>query len=428
MPCPHCGHAALSHAGNHLVLPPGEMLQNRYLIGRTLGAGGFGITYLAKDLRNNTLCAVKEYLPAMLAVRKQGARQVFPSSMNNEENYAHGLAMFRREAQMLQSFTGNTSIVQVYNYFEENGTAYFVMEYLDGVNLKVLMRSMGGRVPLDLGAEVLHTIAHILDGVHKKGLLHRDVSPENIFLTKDGHIKLIDFGATRFYVGERSQSLSVILKPGFAPPEQYASHGNQGPWTDLYALCATFYYAVTGMAIPDAPDRLAGESAVPLAVAIPKIWPNLAAAVESGLQLDYRMRPQSMTEFCSTIDATAAASVAASRQVSVPNKESLQGIPYIQSVRGGLAQDKWTIPKNMRMSIGRAAELCNIVVDFPNVSRIHCTIQYDDKKRLFYLTDQSTNGTLTQAGRLGKGQTQALQPGDYFYITVQENMFKVGLE
>lgn len=430
--CPHCGYMALSQAGNHLLLPPGLMLQNRYLIGRTLGAGGFGITYLVKDTQSGQLCAVKEYLPAMLAVRDAATKSVYPSSTDNQETFLHGLNVFRREAQVLRTFAGNPSIVQVYDAFEANGTAYFAMEYLDGVNLKALMRSMGGKVPMELATEVLQNIAAILEGVHQQGLLHRDVSPENIFITKQGHTKLIDFGATRFFVGERSQSLSVILKPGFAPPEQYSSRGNQGPWTDLYALCATFYNAVTGQAVPDAPDRLGGEAVPPLTLLVPGLPQRMSAAVERGLALDYRVRQQSMAEFGQSLHGASGAQSQPGPPVGAPvavnDPARLQGTPYVQAVRQGRPQDKWLIPKNIRMSIGRSAEQCNIVIDEANVSRVHCTVQYDDKAGVFYLTDQSTNGTLAPGGKLSKGQSAALGPGDIFYITTRENAMKVGLE
>lgn len=336
-----------------------------------------------KDGQNGQLRAVKEYLPAMLAVRDAATRSVYPSSIDNEETFLHGLSVFKREAQVLRSFAGNPSIVQVYDFFEENGTAYFVMEYLDGVNLKALMRSMGGRVPPDMAAEILQNIARILEGVHGQGLLHRDVSPENIFVTKQGNTKLIDFGATRFFVGERSQSLSVILKPGFAPPEQYSSHGNQGPWTDLYALCATYFNVVSGQGLPDAPDRLGGEEVPPLTLMVPGIDPALAAAVEKGLSLDYRVRQQSMGEFLQEVGSPAIPAPAVGH-IDIKDPGKLLGNPYIQALRKGGGGDKWLIPKNMPMSIGRAAEQCNIVIDSPNVSRVHCTIQYDDKRRVFY--------------------------------------------
>lgn len=431
--CPHCGYLAISQAGNHLILAPGTLLRGRYLLGRTLGAGGFGITYLARDNTGGTLCAIKEYLPNLLAVRNADTQDVYPSSTSNRETFEHGLKVFQREAQVLRQFAGNGSIVQVYDYFEQNGTAYFVMEYLDGVTLKALMRSMGGQVPLGLASEVLQEVAATLEKVHGQGLLHRDVSPENIFVTKNGEIKLIDFGATRFFVGERSQSLSVILKPGFAPPEQYSSKGNQGPWTDLYALCATFLNALTGQSLPDAPDRLAGAGLPRVAGAAPGIYPPLAAAVEQGLSLDWRQRPQSMAAFLQQANGGQAAAPAGTpppipQHQAAQNPEQLRGTPFVQVMRGGLAGDKWIIPKNMAMSIGRSSEQCNIVLEYPNVSRVHCTVEYNEKSGCFYLIDLSTNGTLTEAGRIEKNRPHPLRAGETFYISTREYAMKVGLE
>jgi len=428
--CGYCGYNALSQADSHQLLPPGVVLKGRYLVGRTLGAGGFGITYLVKDITTRKLCAVKEYLPTVLAVRDATSGNIRPSSTDNEDTFRHGLSMFHREAQMLRKFAGNPSIVQVYDDFEANGTAYFVMEYLDGVTLKTLMRSMGGRLPVDLAVEVLQNMTTILAEVHKQGMLHRDISPDNIFVTKSGDTKLIDFGATRFYVGERSQSLSVILKPGFAPPEQYSSRGKQGPWTDLYALCATFYNTCTGTNVPDAPDRLAGETIAPLSMVVPGVPPQLAAAIERGLSLDWRMRQQGMEELYQSIHAgPAGQSLPVQPQQShISEQISIHGAPFIQIIRGGQPQDKWLIPKNIKVSIGRSPQQCNIVADMPNVSRLHCTVLYDEKSGFFHLSDCSTNGTWTGGGRLGNGQTVALSPGDTFYISSPENTMMVGLE
>lgn len=423
--CPHCGYLALSQAGNHLTLPPGILLQGRYRLGRVIGAGGFGITYLVKDTQSGEKRAIKEYLPMQLAVRDSFKATVYPSSDASRETYQHGLSVFKQEAQVLRTFKGNRSIVQVYDSFESNGTAYFVMEYLDGVNLKALIRSMNGSIPLNLAIEILRSMARVLDGVHQKGMLHRDVSPENIFVTKQGLAKLIDFGSTRFFVGERSQSLSVILKPGFAPPEQYSSQGKQGPWTDIYALCATFYMTVCGRGVPDAPDRLAGVTVTPLDCLVQGIPTPLAASIERGLSLDWRQRQQSMGEFLAELGADNSSGTA---PLPVESPIQMSGNPYIQAIRPDRLNDKWIIPKNLRMVIGRSAEQCNIIIDEPDVSRVHCTIEYNDRKGVFYLTDLSTNGTLTGEQRMQRGQSIALQPGDTFFITTCANMLKLGIE
>ncbi len=433
--CAACGYLGLSSAGSHLMLTPGTLLAGRYTLGRVLGAGGFGVTYLALDGQSGQKVAVKEYLPVAFAVRSADGCSVSPSSRENQETFEHGLGVFRREAETLSHFAGNQNVVQVYGCFAQNNTAYFAMEFLDGVNLAGLTRAAGGRLPQEQAAEIVNAVARTLDAVHRKGMLHRDISPENIFVTRQGEIKLIDFGATRFFVGERSRSLSVVLKPGFAPPEQYSSKGNQGPWTDLYALCATFYTIVGGQRPPDAPDRLAGA---PLAglnqMGIP---PRMARMVEAGLQLDYRHRPQNMAAFLAGlqegVNAVQPTPVPAVPASAPPPPQpgagmaGAKGIPYVQSLRKGAAGDRWVLPKNLPISIGRSAERCNVVLDEPNVSRVHCEIRYDEKTGLFYLTDLSTNGTLVDAGRLEHGRPYALPPGGKFYILTLEGVMEVGL-
>lgn len=425
--CSYCGYIALAHTPGQPILPSGTLLRNRYLLGRALGAGGFGVTYLAKDTNSSILYAIKEYFPLTMAVRNTATLQVSPSCSDNREIFENGLQVFRKETQVLRHFAGNPSIVQVFDTFEENGTAYFVMEYLDGVNLKVLMRSMGGRIPVAMSMQMLDSMVSILSRVHGQGMLHRDVSPENIFITKSGQIKLIDFGATRFFVGERSQSLSVILKPGFAPPEQYSSKGKQGPWTDIYALCATFFCVLWGQTLPDAPSRLAGADIPSLAYIAPELGQQRIQAVEQGLALSYKMRQKSMEELYAQLHVGGCSSfIPSGRPVAV--SAPVTGTPFVQRLCPGKSNDKWLIPKNITISIGRSAELNNIIIDEANVSRVHCEIIYNDKTATFYITDRSSNGTIIGDERTQKGRAYPLEAGDMFYMTTRENAMKVGLE
>ncbi len=414
--CPHCGYRALDNE-SPMYLPPGTLLNGRYMLGRVLGAGGFGITYLALDRIKGEKCAVKEYLPAVLAVREPETGTVKASSRDEEHTFTHGLSVFCNESQVLMRFLGNASIVQVFDRFFERGTAYFVMEYLDGVNLKVLMKSMGGCLSVEFARQILVTLSRTLNAVHAEGLIHRDVSPENIFITREGQIKLIDFGATRLFVGEKSRSLSVVLKPGFAPPEQYSSKGSQGPWTDVYALCSTIYYCISGTAVPGAPERLAGEPLPPISLSKEDM---LRVALERGLSLDYRNRLQTANDLLSVCNEQNSSLTDSHKGIEKG------GTPYIE-LSGDGSISRYTIPSNVDISLGRSNERCNIIVDKPDISRIHCVISYDENSGMFYIIDTSSNGTFIGEHRLERDRVYKLKPGDEFYLLSYRNTVKVGL-
>ena len=234
--CIHCGFREGDPAENPLHLKPGTVLKDQYIIGRVLGCGGFGVTYLAYDMNLHMVKAIKEYLPSSLATRGADGVSVCAFTGQSAEHYAYGLKEFIREGRILAMFAGVSSVVSVYDYFAENNTAYLVMEYLKGKDLAAYLNQRGGRIPWDEIQPIFAPVMQVLQQVHAAGLIHRDISPDNIYLTDDGQVKLIDFGAARQAIGERSQSLTVILKQGYAPPEQYQSNGNQGPWTDVYAM------------------------------------------------------------------------------------------------------------------------------------------------------------------------------------------------
>ena len=425
--CAICGYIGLTHENSHMILRPGMVLKDRYIVGRVLGAGGFGVTYLVKDKKNSALMAAKEYLPSALAVRNSASKEVFPSSVDNTDLFKHGLKVFDHEAEALRMFHDNPSIVQVTDAFRQNGTSYYVMEYLDGVTLKALARSMGGRLPLHLALEVFQSVGSTLSAIHSRGLLHRDVSPENIFVTRLGGVKLIDFGATRFYIGERSQSLSVVLKPGFAPPEQYSSKGNQGPWTDIYALAATFLCVLSGSPIPPAPDRLAGKTLEAVWSAA-KLTPILHQVMDKALALNYRQRYYTVKSFVTeTLSANPSNDSAGGART--PARAGISGTPYIHLTRNGRPGDKWIIPAGMDMAIGRSTDRCNIVLDDTDVSRIHCTIRYESKSGLFVLTDKSSNGTFLQDGsRLDRDVPHTIAPGEKFLIPGGKYELEAGVE
>ena len=228
-PCPHCGFDPAAAHRYPLALPCGSILAGQYLVGRALGQGGFGITYAARDLKEQTGVAIKEYFPEGLAMRTAGTTHVSSGGPQQEEGFAYGKEKFLEEARTLARFNGHPGIVGVRSYFEENGTGYFAMERLDGINLLQHLKDAGGTLPWEAACGLLLPVLEALDVVHAAGIIHRDISPDNIFLCRDGSIKLLDFGAARYVFSEKSQSLSVILKHGYAPAEQYSRRGRQGP-------------------------------------------------------------------------------------------------------------------------------------------------------------------------------------------------------
>ncbi|MBO5551998.1 MAG: serine/threonine protein kinase, partial [Lachnospiraceae bacterium] len=257
--CPYCGFSKASFRQDPMTLAIGSVLNQRYMTGRVIGKGGFGITYLAYDLKLDTRIAVKEYYPMGMAIRNPGSTLVSVSNAESEESFRSGAEKFYNEAKMVAKFNGNPNIVSVHDFFYENDTVYFTMGYLEGETLKSYLKAKE-KLTEGQAVKVLQDISSALMASHSMNILHRDVSPDNIMLCDDGSIKLLDFGAARQVVAEQSQGLSVILKQGFAPLEQYQKKGRQGPWTDIYALGATVYHALTGNNIDDPMTRLEDDS------------------------------------------------------------------------------------------------------------------------------------------------------------------------
>lgn len=293
--CAACGFPEKSdnRPGVHLV--PGTLLHGRYRAGRVLGQGGFGATYLGWDDRLQVKVAIKEYYPANLIARVPNAAAVSPFSDEHAETFAAGLEKFLEEARTLARLRDVREIVGVQDFFEENGTAYLVMELLEGRTMKKYLVDSGGRIDVKRTLAVVMPIAKALQAIHDQGLIHRDISPDNIFLTNGGDRKLLDFGAAR-QTARPGAGMTVILKPGYAPPEQYSNEGRQGPWSDVYALCATIYLALTGRTPPDATarfmnDRVPKPSELGVALA-----PGFEKVLLSGLSMRWQDRPQSMKD------------------------------------------------------------------------------------------------------------------------------------
>ncbi|MGA7893171.1 MAG: serine/threonine-protein kinase, partial [Candidatus Sulfotelmatobacter sp.] len=269
--CPQCGYFDQGPE-NPQQLPPRTILEGKYLIGRALGQGGFGITYLAWDMSLNKKLAIKEYFPLQISTRAQDRLTVNPIGTKNRHDLEYGLGKFAEEGKALGRFKNHPGVVSMLDFLYANGTAYIVMAYVEGRDLKEYLSQQGGKIPFEAALKILILVMAALEEVHRAGIVHRDISPDNIYVEQNGTVKILDFGATRYALGEQSRSLSVVLKPGYAPEEQYRSRGKQGTWTDIYALGATFYRTITGKVPPESTDRLAEDDLVPpssMGIAIP---------------------------------------------------------------------------------------------------------------------------------------------------------------
>lgn len=274
-------------------LPQGTLVGGRYTLDTVLGKGGYGITYRGMDTRLQQQVAIKEYYPVFWCSRFADKGKKVNVHQGMESQYCKGLDRFLDEARTLAQLAGITGVVRVTDFFEENGTAYLVMEFLDGKNLKQMLDGFGGRIPPKVLLPVLSPALFALRKVHEKGLIHRDLSPDNIMMLEDGSVRVIDFGNARDTTDNKSMTLA--MKEGFAAPEQYRSKG-QGPYTDVYGMCATIYYCLTGKLPPQAMERLMGAPLLKpseLGVAIP---PWQEEAIVAGLELYVQKRIQSMEE------------------------------------------------------------------------------------------------------------------------------------
>jgi TPR repeat protein len=270
------------------ALTPGYRL-HEYQIESVLGHGGFGITYLATDNNLHKKVAIKEFLPNDVAVRVDGST-VEAKSSSDMDTFQWGLERFTQEAQTLARFR-HPNVIQISRYFEANGTAYFVMDYEDGKSLKDILQA-AGTLPQSEIEELLYPLLHALDAVHHAGVLHRDIKPGNIYVRADGSPVLLDFGAARQALGEKSQSLTSIFTAGYAPYEQYYTGGHQGVWTDIYALAAVLYRCATGKPPPEAPARILEDTMEPARVAAKGRYDDdFLAAIDAGLAVRAEDRP-----------------------------------------------------------------------------------------------------------------------------------------
>jgi serine/threonine protein kinase len=338
--------------GDAASLPDGYRL-NEYLIEKPLGGGGFGITYLARDSNLQLPVAIKEYFPSDLVTRgaDQSVQVRGGSTNEHQEQYDWGLERFLDEARALATFR-HPNIVRVLRYFRENGTAYIVMEYESGLSLK---RWVPQNAPLSQRS-LLSIIYPVLDGleaVHKTGFLHRDIKPDNVYVRADGTPVLLDFGAARRVTANRD--MTNIVSPGFAPFEQYHSHGNQGPWTDIYSLGAVMYWMTTGKKPIESAARVKNDTMLPASslAEVSVYGAPLLDAIEWAMHPDESRRPQTVALFRSAIQGSEKPAGASAESGTAPDRPAIAAAGYSLSVPGA--------PSSSPTSVQRRNLLCTIM-------------------------------------------------------------------
>ena len=293
--CQHCGFNNDEYTSPPHHLKPGTILAGKYILGKALGEGGFGITYVGYDVNLQLKVAVKEYFPSGFVTRDVSNTDTVTVFSGSEQNlFGEGKEKFINEARAMARFDNMPGIVSVKDFFLENGTAYIAMEFVEGETLKEYLNKNGGKAEPNRIFNMLRPLISSLGRIHSQGIIHRDISPDNIMITKNNEVKLLDFGAARDFNTGGQKSLSIQLKPGYAPEEQYRTHGEQGPWTDVYALCATIYRAITGVTPIESLERLSNDTLAPPSYMGVMINPAQEQALMQGLAVNRQQRIQDM--------------------------------------------------------------------------------------------------------------------------------------
>ena len=302
-PCPHCGYDPGAESAFPYALQPGTILNGKYVVGTVLGQGGFGITYSGWDLALESKVAIKEYFPSAQVSRTQtsGALQWYNTEAGRTARDS-GREMFLKEARKMARVSRIPQVVRVLDLFQQNNTAYIVMDFVEGENLKNRLKKTGP-LPWDQARDIFLPAIDAMERVHKAGLVHRDLSPDNLMLTPDGSVRILDLGAAKDLNINTGASSMQVAKGGFSPLEQYTQRGGSGPWTDVYAMAATMYFTLTGVLPLPSVDRLAKDTLrwdLPQLAALPG---NVLTALQKAMVISPEARTQSMAEFASQLTA-----------------------------------------------------------------------------------------------------------------------------
>ncbi len=395
--CTSCGNVPIVSQSPSYALPLGTIIHGRYLIGRVLGEGGFGITYISYDLAEKRRVVLKELFPCFMVQRKPGTTNVLVK--NNPASFNKNRDRFIQEAQLIYTFRDTPEIVDVFHIFTENNTGYYAMEFLNGQTLQSMLKAEGNRLTWNRLVPVAQDIIKALSVVHKAGSIHRDISPDNIFLSANGKAKLIDFGAARHF--DSGQQMTQIIKKGFAPWEQYRRGVKQGPWTDIYALAATFYVCLSGKLPPESVDRIVNDTLRPLSSMGVNVPQNVDEAITRALQLKPECRFQNIEAFAAALGLQAGRNFSAA-------KWSLRCVSGIY--KGMVFSSKTSI------TLGRDSSKCSIVFpsNMPGISAVHATFLFGNTPSFPGIRcDSGTQGIyINGVAYFGKGRIFKLQQGD----------------
>lgn len=301
--CPHCGSVEDLTPKEPVHLAPGTVLYDRYLLGKAVGSGGFGIVYKAWDLKLETVVAVKEFFVSRLVTRAVGLKELIITQKSQTE-FTYRKERFLAEARTMAKFSNHKNIPNVFDFFEENGTAYIVMELLSGIPLNEYQKQQkNGKIDTEFALMIASETGNALRSLHEEKIIHRDVAPDNIFICsgKEIMIKLMDLGAAKL-TDSTDEVIDIILKPGYSPPEQYDNSKNIGPWTDIYALGATLYYMITGEKPDESTNRKIEDTVAEPSSFDPEISENLNNSIMKAIAIDRHMRFKSISDFLKAIN------------------------------------------------------------------------------------------------------------------------------
>ena len=295
-PCPKCSYDPQKETGREYALPLQTILVGKYLIGRVLGQGGFGITYIGWDIALERKVAVKEYYPNGQANRAPGTRSLsWYTSESAQAARQAGMEMFLKEARKMAKVEDIPGVVKVRELFRENETAYIVMDFVEGETLKARLKRTGP-MPWAQAKAIFRPAIQAMEKVHQAGLIHRDLSPDNIMLLPDGSVKILDLGAAKDLNVNSGASSMQVAKGGFSPFEQYTQRGGSGPWTDVYAMAATIYFTLTGKLPPAAMDRVEEDTISWNLPGLDALPASALSALQKALAVTAKKRTQSMEE------------------------------------------------------------------------------------------------------------------------------------